>query len=357
MGKIKYYLLFFIVVCFSCEEVYHADIDNVEPVLVIEALVTNDADESFVRVSKTKGFYEEEAQEKVVGASIELVDEDGQTYTGVESGTGSFKFMQTPIIGKKYKLIVTAENETYESDFEEMPPVPSFDSLYVNADEITEYTYSSYGDLIAHAISGMRAYVDLPISDELSHYRFSISKTLEYIVPPPPLMPPPPTTYGWTNFREDGVFNIKGPAKYGSESILKKHSLVFSTNRINSFVTEDQLELEAYMVGWMVHMKEYGISEKAYNFYEAMNDQLEADGKLFDAIYAQLETNIHCVSNPEKVVVGFFELSSYKFTRFFMMLSFGSVTSHVHIVNEIHVIPPSDTFEAYKPPIFWEDRY
>lgn len=343
-------------ICFSCEDVYHPNLDQVENQVVIEALVTNDASKNFVKISKTKGFYDTGGTVMVSGGRVQLMDEDGNVYAGFERSPGNFQINHGAVPGKKYQLRVEAEGDTYESDFEEMPPVPTYDSLYAVSEEVTDYHYSSYGEPIANTLNKLHAYIDLPVTDSLSRYRFSLNKTLLYVIPPPPMSFS--ATYAWIKIPETGNFNIKAPSRYGAEGTLKKHSLLYLSKNLGDYIAQELIDYAyAYMEGWLVNMDEYGLSETTYNFYKSMNDQLDANGKLFDAVYAQLESNISCISNPNKNVFGFFELSSYRATRFFVYSTMASDYVYFHVVKNNEPIPESDEIQSITPPDFWENRY
>ena len=315
MGKKIVYIAFILMTCFSCEEIYQADLEDAENFIVIEALITNDHDVNFVKVSKTQDFYDDGVLSRVEGVTVKLINDEGQSFWGVESGKGNFVLNHNAVPGEKYKLVVEADGDTYESDIELMPPVPTYDSLYVISETVVEYQYNYLGAPYETERTGLSAYVDLPVSDSLSQYRFEMTKTMEWKIDPPMLSNI--ATYGWIKNKETGVFNIKAPSRYGNEELMKKHSLLFMRNRVQAFLPEETIDEGAYMVGWVIDVDQYGMSEKSYSFYESMNGQLEADGKLFDPVYSQLESNFTCVNNPEKEVIGFFELSSHRYFRFF----------------------------------------
>ena len=356
MKKNLIHIIFMLFISTACEEVYEADLENVANQVVIESLITNDPNVNFVKISKTRGFYAEESQQMVSGAKVELIDEHGQVFDGVETSTGYFVVNHAAVVGRNYQLRVVAEGETYESAQKQMPPLPAVDSLYVLPETKTVYYYSSYGEPVPRQVTGMHAYVDLPVTDSLDHYRFDVRSTLEYVIPPPPVLIPPPPIYCWMNFLDRDIFNIKGPSKYSDSELLRKHSLLFKNNTIGSYITQETVDSGAYMVGWIVDVEQFGISNEVYNYYDAMNDQLEAEGKLFDPVYAQLEPNIHCITKPEKEVLGLFELSSYRYWRFWMMVNRGSENAYWHLVDDIIPIPASGRIQADDPPDFWQTR-
>jgi hypothetical protein len=214
----------------------------------------------------------------------------------------------------------------------------------------------------------MTVFADLSLTEDLKYYRFSLPRTMEYVVPPPPPTgspkpgPPweqggsPESIWGWMNFRQSGVFPIHGPATYGSESVLKKRKLLFLRNTVGTLLSASRVIDGAYMVGWIVDMSVFGMNEKSYKFYESVNDQLNAEGKLFDAVYAQLTPNFTCITNPGKKALGYFEVSSYAYRRFFVMALAGSDHTYFHYVEHPWPIPVSGEIEGSNPPVFWENR-
>jgi len=351
------YIALFCLVALGCEDTYNPDLDQVENLVVIEALLTNDADVNYVKVRMTRNFYATESQEWVTGAAVTISDDGGNSWELSEASTGNFSIPFDAVPGTSYKIVVEAVGETYESVFETLPPVPTIDSMNVVADTITTYTYDSDGQPRAHEVTGMQIVADLPVSSGLKNYRFTFPRTLEYIVPPPDEMPSPPPVYSWINYGQSGIFPIEGPAEYGNETQLKDRQLLFLSNRIGDFVTQEKIDSSAYMVGWLVNMSVFGISEKTYNFYESVNAQLEADGKLFDPVYAQLEPNFECTSNSDVEVVGYFEVSSYLFQRFYAYVPYYSKNSYFHYVSDPAAIPASGQIKSTTPPEFWEDPY
>jgi hypothetical protein len=340
----------------ACEDVYVANTDNVENLLVVEAVLTNDASVSYVKLTKTLNFYESGGNHRVAGAAVTITDKSGNSYSLSESSTGYFVPAFSAVPGESYRIKVEAEGETYESDYELMPSLPAEDSIYVQPDTISTYTYDEFGAPMSHQKTGMNVYADLPLNSGLEHYRFSLPHTLEYVIPPPSdgAGPPPPPTWGWQKFKPSGGFTIHGPASYGNESSMKKRKLLFLPNDIGE-ISQHLKDTGAYMTGWIVDMSMFGISEKTYNFYESVNAQLEAEGKLFDPVYAQLVPNFECVSNPEKKAVGYFEVSSYTYKRFFVMAPIGRHETYFHYVDD--PLPITDFGEQTNsnPPAFWEN--
>ncbi len=353
MVKKFIYIILLLIVSSSCEEMYYADINDVENKVVIEALITNDTDVNFVSITKTKDFYDESYfTPKVTGATVSLACEDGEIYDGIELSDGYFTINHAAVPGKAYWLVLNIEGETYESEVEVMPVIPEFDSLYAKSDTLIETRYTYNGDSYDVKLSGISSFVDLPIDENLSKYRFSFVTALEWRIDP--VSPFGGVTYGWHRVDVDGPFNIASRSTYSSSNEISMHKFLFLENDLRRLIDPDDYNAGAYMVGWIVEVDQFGISDKTYNFYDSANGQLEADGKLFDPVYSQLESNFICTSNPEKEVIGYFELSSHRYFRFFTKCNLGSSNVRIELTDNTNEIPPSNVIEANDNPAFWE---
>lgn len=369
MKKIAQYISLICLLFLSCEEEYLAKIDGVENLISIQALITNKASENFVKVTKTQYFGDVPREVFVAGATVALVDEDGQTFVGTETSEGVFAIKHAALPTKKYKLLVEAEGEVYESSYELMPPIPSFDSFYVNPETAVSYKYSSTGKPVTSETTGMRAFVNVPLSDSLKYHRFEIEKALEYVLlkdtiretifvidgdtiveKMPDIMP----IYSWRIDSESGLFNVVGPTGYGNEKIIKDIPLVFGGNQILDLINHDPQYRGEYLAGWIINVKQYGLNEHSYKNYRSMNEQLTASGKLFDAAYTQIQSNILCTSNTTKGVVGFFELSSFNYFRFYMKTSIGAEESVYYLTDETVYVPFRGATRWLRP-IFWNE--
>lgn len=115
----------------SCEDVIELNLDDSTSKIVIEANVTNVLEPQIIKISRTKSFKEENSFLAVIGASVKVQEENGPTYSFVESSSGNYlsiPFKGTP--GKRYTVTVTVSNQTYTAQ-SLMPSVVKLDSLTV----------------------------------------------------------------------------------------------------------------------------------------------------------------------------------------------------------------------------------
>ena len=322
-------LLFFV----SCEEYYTPKLDVVPGMLVVESHVTNDSNQNYVKLTKSLNFYSTDLTEKIEGAKVELIESEGSSLTGIESSTGYFTFSDTPISGKTYYLRITSGNDIYESEKEVMPPLPTIDTLYTNHTVELSYRTDSYGGPTKIETPGRNICINAPITPALQYYRFFWTAILpwKYVPPMPPgSIFPPAVISGASTYHQIDLFNIAGPKKFSISDEIENHQILF-----RAYDTTIYLDSASQVPGgWTIIIDQYGISKGSYDFHDKLNQQFSAEGNLFDPVLAQVYGNIHCITDPTKLVLGFFDLNSYRQYKYFFY-SFGSGEGSVVIPHRL----------------------
>ncbi len=352
MVKKLLYSLFLLFLLASCEEVYYPDLQDVDSLLVIEALITNSPEKNYIKISKTNNFNVDYEYNPVLNAEVELISEKGIITVASHSSFGTYLLNKLPQVGEKYKLIVKISEEVYESQFQELPELPSYDSLFIEAETLVQDLIAYDGVPFKKEVAGAQIYADLPITEKLNHYRFNWSSVFLYVIPGVMLAPP---TWGWKTMGSGGEFFLASLSRYSSDIIIKRQPLLFRQSDYKAFLTEDEIEQDAYGSGWIVMFDQYGLSEDTYNFYQNINKQLKAEGKLFDPINTQIDSNIKCVSHPGKKVLGYFEVSSHLHFRYYLYNSLYSDVVQYHKIFTHHQIPNKGLITSGYYPYFWEN--
>lgn len=126
-------LLCLIPLLWSCEEVIELDLNETSGILTIEGTV--EPTQASVRLSRSVGFYEENVFAPVLGASVSIADNAGNTIPFLDpDADGTYapeSWIGVP--GLTYTLTVTIEEETYTSVSNMPAEVVSLDSLEVQA--------------------------------------------------------------------------------------------------------------------------------------------------------------------------------------------------------------------------------
>jgi hypothetical protein len=116
--------------------------------------------------------------------------------------------------------------------------------------------------------------------------------------------------------------------------------------------------LYASIVTRVIKVTQYRINNETYQFYKNVNTLLSASGKIFDPIAFQLQGNITCKTNPQKLALGFFEASSVR-NNIYSIKPGERKVSPVKSYNLpsasgcVGGPTPSDPASVYPPPDFW----
>jgi hypothetical protein len=316
------YIVVLLLACIACEEIYNPDIDSVDNVLVVEAILRADDDSNTIYLYKTLNYNTDEVTyPSVSGATVYLTDDEGTKIDCPESSSGEYVLTGALDDDRSYQLNIELDGEVYISDAQSVPGVPYIDSVYgENAYDVSvDGTANNSSDIVS--TYGIQTYADLSYRGDPTYYRFYGRKVIEYTdtydtIDAVTGMPFSEYIYIWKSYYPDDAFNVAGPAEYSTEKDISKHELEFFEDDYTDYLP-DTLTFE----GWIYIIEAYGINEDTYNYYQDMISQLEAEGKIFDPIYTQLEGNIKCTSNEDITVLGNFEVHSYNEYRYYLRYS------------------------------------
>ena len=173
MRKKLIHLALFVIILSSCEEYYKPAMDVVPSILIVDAHLSNDSQNSFVKLTMTNDFYNTAQAKLVTGANVKLIEEGNHLIEGYEQTTGFFIFADTLVPGKKYRIRITYKTDIYESYPVLMPPLPRIDSLYTKDKPVNGYQTDSYGVVTPIVTPSRDICIDAPITSALKYYRFS----------------------------------------------------------------------------------------------------------------------------------------------------------------------------------------
>lgn len=345
------YMVLILLLFISCEEIYKPELKIVPGDLVVESNLSNDLNQNYVNLSVTNDFYNQNPQEKVAGARVDLVQYNmfgyfhGETVNhSTEISPGHYVFNETPVPGNNYRLRIAVDMDVYESNLEQMPALPTIDSLYTTFKITKSYQTGFYGSLIPVETPGQEICIDAPITPKLQYYRFNWRTILQWA------SISPPSIQGWISKYQDGAFNLAGIKEFSSSDRVTKHAILTLPYNLRDYLETDKQTGR----GWIVILDQYGITKDSYNFHENLNKQLTAEGNLFDPLVGQVTGNLHCINDSSKNVLGYFNLNSYKQHRYFMYLG-ANEKSKVLLrqINQYPDIPARGSFVGIQPS-FWE---
>ena len=75
---------------------------------------------------------------------------------------------------------------------------------------------------------------------------------------------------------------------------------------------------EKLSVLYSINVKQYALSHEAYLFFEKVKKNTEQVGSVFDPQPSELQGNIHCITIPDEMVVGYVDILEEKTQRIFI---------------------------------------
>ncbi|WKN32196.1 DUF4249 domain-containing protein [Porifericola rhodea] len=258
-------LTFSAAMLFSCEETIELDLEQTPAQYVVDALITNEDKAHYVKLTSSKGFYEDGATPRVSGAEVIVKDDQGNRYQFLESEEepGLYVAKFEGKVGYTYSLDIQLSSREAISAEELMHPIQAIDSLVWDYDE-----------------EAFEEDEDYPYVVKI--YALEPSATKDY--------------YLFKFYRNDSIQNFDSNTGlfYADDELIG--SYIYGLEGPESFKDGDKATFEMYR-----------ISRDAYLFYNDLDNTLNGDGGMFGPSPTNPRTNIK-ISNG--VGLGLFQVSA-----------------------------------------------
>jgi hypothetical protein len=326
MQLIKRVSIYFILALFvnSCIEPYIPEGLDYEPMLFIQALVTDGPDShASVRLSNTSPLNNNEGDVieyvSVSGATVYIERDDNAKYYLNEQGSwwgfgnGVYTLNDPTFIlseDYKYKLVITtSEGYQLESDYEPYLPSTPVDNINYQYDrqKATELDQESEGYKFFVSTSGS--------GDEPSYFRWQLDETYIYYSSFI-------GNYKWNGTSLDNVSSFDYRKCFKDENI--KGIYIGSTDDLSeNVVTDAPLHFvsqygDKLSIEYSLHVNQYRISKGAFQFWFDMKKLIYESGGLYETQPFKISGNINCISDPKINVAGIFEIAGVSEKRVFV---------------------------------------
>ena len=260
--------------------------------LVVEGVINTGSDSSLIRLTRTVPLSSLNGSIPETGATINIISDASMSYPVFEKGNGYY--ISKPVNGNgqsKYALKITTKNgESYQSDFVSPINSPAIDSVYykVKSDGVDVY-------LDTHDPTNTAKYYRWDYTDTyLFHTAFhSIGKFAK-------------TPKDTVVFRPLAEQNFQCWHSDTSSSILLGSTAKLSQTVISRapIVTIPSTSIKISN-RYSINVNQYGLTTDAYNYYYLLQQNTQNIGTIFDPQPSQVPGNIHSLSNPAEVVIGY----------------------------------------------------
>lgn len=295
----------------KCIDPYYPKLEKYQSLLVVDALLTDEDLPASVRLTRTAETLEEELS-MVSGASVSIIDNLGNSTALIEVSEGIYKsdtLTFRGVAGREYTLrIRTQDGKEYESNSSLLNEARDIDKVYFGrASQTTDD---------GEVQQGIMVYIDSKDPTEHKYFRLGYEEWWKFNIPYP-------VTHKYVNEGNIYAIPIENVTCYKnrkSDEVL----IQFSDPEVNSefikkpvcFIASDKSD--RLLIQYCIEVSQYAISENEYEFWRLTKEINESGGDIFDKQPFPIISNIHCVTNPDENVVGYFQVCGVKKKRIYI---------------------------------------
>src|SRR6478736_8431972 len=301
----KYYLIVLsFVLAIACKESYEpAAITIPRSYLVMDGFINSNRDSvTTITLSRTRNLTDSTfASDPELNATVTIQGEGGDSYNLRSRGNGFYSGTSMNINpASKYRLrIVTSSNIEYLSAYVPVQQSPAIDSVY----------WEQNGDVNIYANTH-------DPQNKTRYYRWDYLETWEHHAYYE-------TIYG---LKDNLIFLVDSTnqtfkcwSTEPSHDIVLGTSIQLSQDIINKAkvgtIPQGSVKLG---VRYSMLLKQYALTEQAFNYWQILQRNTQELGTLFDAQPSQLRGNLFCVSKPGEPAIGYVSVGTVSSKRIFI---------------------------------------
>jgi hypothetical protein len=270
--------------------------------LVVDGYLNSADGTGTLKLSQTKPLNSTAPALLVSNAQVTLEDENGNEHSFFEVEEGVYYVFGVSVDpSKKYTLkIITDANKEYRSD--EITPTltPAIDSIsWKQLDDKVEVYTNTHDD-----------------ANNTHYYRWKYNETWQY-------------TSAYRSsvkiqgnqivFRDenDDIFHCYRTHPSSDIFIYSTSKLQHDEVREYRLVSLPITSLKV-QAKYSIEVEQYALTKDAYEYWQLLKKTTENLGSLFDPQPSQVTGNMHCITDPGELTIGFFSIGSIKKERIFI---------------------------------------
>jgi len=285
--------------------------------LVVEGSLNSGQGQALLKLSRT-GSLSAPAQMPEGGAQVVVQGSDSTKYLLTEVSVGSYAAQDLNLdSARQYRLLITTiEGDSYVSDYVSVIPNPPIDSI----NYIREPNGSVDLWLYTHNPLNNTRYYQWGFG-ETWEFHSAYASTLKYDTLPGPtgdsiFVVPTEVPIAAALPVDSSIFRCW--QSDSSTNLLIGNSIALGSDAISLPLANIPVGSQKLSVLYSINIQQFGWSKAGYQFLSAMKANTEGIGTYFSPQPTQLGSNIHCVNNSTKLVVGYFNVSALQQMRYFV---------------------------------------
>lgn len=323
----------------ACVEPYEPQTETFESILIVEGVLTDEFKNQEFTLSKSYRL-EEDTIHYLDDALLEVVSDDGETFSFRNNGNGNYTSIQ-PFQAqgnRSYHLeIQTSDGSLYTSDEEKLVGHSELEDLYAERIE-NEAGQSGVGIFASKVLSG-----------ETNYYLYNYEETYKIVSPYKrtyKIVPDEGTEFHFervTEEREICYNTLK------SQKSVLSNTANFNNQNDEALITFLERDDKRILHRYSILVNQKLISKEAYNFYKTLQDLSGSSNVFSQHQPGFISGNISAVNNKEEHVIGYFAVASVSQKRiFFNFRDYFSIGERPDPKDDCYLErPPLDQINGY----------
>jgi len=312
MKKI-FLLIGFIALMFSCKEAYNPPLNSpATGYLVVDGFINSNGGASTITLTRTTKLQDSVYVLYEHNAHVQIESDNNEIYPMFEGVNGNYTSVPLTLnAAAKYRVrINTTDGKEYLSEYAAVKHTPVIDSVSWLQDNEGVTTYIN-----THDANNSTKYYRWTYS-ETWQIRSRYYSTLKFIYDASTVLPIE-AGYRYESHQVDTTI-LNCWQSYTARNIILGTTEKLSTDRIYLALTHIEPSSIKLSVLYSVELKQYALSQNAYNFYQQLKKNTEQLGSIFDAQPSELIGNIQCTTNPTEIVIGYIDVTEEQTKRIFI---------------------------------------
>jgi len=287
--------------------------------LVVEGVIAAGQDSTIIKLSRTVNISGTTALNPERNATVTVQGDNNVSYSLQQIDTGRYGAPPLNLdISHKYRLnIITTDGQMYSSDYVPVKVTPPIDSVYY---KIQSTTINYYNNIQS---SGLEIYADThDPANNTNYYRWDYTETYiyqTYLESNYILDTTNPDSLKWSRRRTPAEQIHTCYITANSSAIIVNTSAALKSDVIaNNVITQIPSTSEKVLHRYSILVRQYALTKDAYNFWALLKKNTQQIGTIFDAQPSANTTNLHCTSDPSRIVLGYVSASSVTQKRIFI---------------------------------------
>lgn len=346
--------IFILLTATACQEPYDpGPLNSNEMIPVIEGSISNGPGPFAIYLSWASPFGKK-LNRPISGAWIMLSDDVGFSEVLTENAPGVYvtsAYGMPVALERSYKLTVKLPNDDiFESEPQKLQSPPGVDSVFAEIGSAVTVTENQYGDLIETKSRGLHVLADVTDpADSKRYYRFTTRLLIERYHTLNPNTPDAITVFCYDTYNPDQIPQVFASIGKEGNQLLRSTQYSFLPYIVYP-EPEDPTISKDLMTAWVLQTRISVFNQKVYDFYRLAVKQLEADQQIFDPVPSQIMGNMVCRNNPNKVMIGMFEVASETVLHHIFTWFPGSEVYHMRELKDYQFPEGPACREGFPPP-------